>query len=125
MKSIVIITIVFLSSCGVSTNPSVKFEPKVDTVQVSYLDSLAVNPKSRGPFIITAVYSTTRTFKPVDNDSSTTKGEWKIDTGWWAKIQTDTLKDPAKHTYSYQPFDKKYIVSIFPIVKPDTTKPKK
>lgn len=119
MKSIVIIAIVFLSSCGVSTKPSVKFEQKVDTVQVVYKDSL------RGPFILTAVYSITKTFRPIGNDSSTTKGEWKTDTGWWAKIQTDTLKDPAKHTYSYQPFDKKYIVSIFPIVKADTTNPKK
>lgn len=119
MKSVFIISIVFLSSCGLGTKSSVKFIPKIDTVQIVYKDT------SRGPFILTAVYSTFRAFKPVGNDSSTTKGEWTIDTSFWAKSQIDTLKDPAKHTYSYQPFDKKYIVAIVPSTKTDTVNPKK
>ena len=99
-----LLAIVALVSCG---HPSVKFIPKLDSVQVVYKDSV------QGPFLFTGIYQTTRTFLPVD--SSSTVGFWHTDTLWAMKIQTDTLKVPnAIHSYRYQQVNKKYVQIIAP-----------
>lgn len=105
MKHFFILIAIGLFSCQ---HPSVKFTPKLDSVQVVYRDS------AQGPFIFTGLYRTTKTFDPV-GDSNTTTGRWNIDTVWAIKIQSDTLTAKnATHIYRYQLVNKKYVQIISP-----------
>lgn len=102
--ALIVLIVCIQSSCS---HPAVKFIPKLDSVQVVYKDSL------QGPFIFTALYQTTRTFLPLDSQSTT--GHWLLDTIYALKIQTDTNKLPnAVHTYKYQQVNKRYIQIIAP-----------
>lgn len=93
----------FTLSCSHS---SVKFTPKLDSVQVVYKDSV------QGPFLFTGLYQVTKTFVPV-GDSNTTTGKWVVDSAWAVKIQNDTFTSPhAVHSYRYQQVNKKYVQII-------------
>lgn len=105
MKYFFFLIAIGLFSCG---HPSVKFTPKLDSIQVVYKDSV------QGPFLFTGLYQITKTFVPV-GDSNTTTGRWNIDTAWAMKIQSDTLTAKNSiHTYRYQPVNKKYVQIIAP-----------
>jgi len=99
--------VLFLVSCSdVSKKKSEKFIPKIDSVKVVYADSM------NGPYIFWGIYSTSSVFQRVDSTSN--KGEDRLDTIWNLKIQIpDTFSSPnAVHAYRYQYVDKRYVQII-------------